>query len=273
MYNNLSRCKTNIVCNQGPQGSQGLAGPIGSRGFDGPTGSTGAQGKQGVGCRGVQGAQGNPGSPGGAQGSTGATGSTGPAVSIINLDVGSMVLRKDNGDPVYNNVLAVSIDASSNPQLDISGNLIPTISNTFTLGTIEKRYKDAFIGPGSLNIAGPNPSIVATIGSDDSGVAYSQFGFATPFLNVGPEIDVDKAVGGWQISVVTDPPLPDPSANPVDLVAQLTEFNGISYPGGTGPKYSLLSGKYGLTGPTGSQGSTGITGCTGVTGITGCTGV
>jgi hypothetical protein len=49
----------------------------------------------------------------------------------------------------------------------ISGNFIPTSSNIYTLGLTGSRWRDIYIGPGSLNIAGPTPSSVpATIGSN-----------------------------------------------------------------------------------------------------------
>ena len=51
-----------------------------------------------------------------------------------------------------------------------------------------------------MNISGPAGSIgQATLGSDDSGVAYTEFGFASPFLNIGPSELTPQAVGGWKI--------------------------------------------------------------------------
>ena len=129
------------------------------------------------------------------------------------------------------------------------------------------------MGPGSLNIAGPTGSDVdATIGSNLSGIAYSQFGFATPFLNVGPNINPLAPLGtvnGWNISGT------GPSGQPfTDLVAQLINTGGSGF---TGPAYSLIN-KNGLTGPTGPSTNVNIayisnTGYTGanlaVTGTTG----
>lgn len=160
------------------------------------------------------------------------------------------------------------------PTIFTNSNLAPLSNNTATLGVTGLRWKDIYIGPGSLNIAGPTGSnTFATIGSNLSGIAYSQFGFATPFINVGPDIDVNAplgTIGGWQISG-TGPT----GENFTDLVAQLISTGGT---GLTGPVYSLIYGKYGptgdtgFTGPTGSTGRTGFTGPTGSTGRTGATG-
>lgn len=263
MYNNLTRCnKTNTIFSQGPQGPQGTPGAIGFRGYDGSTGPTGPQGKQGIGCRGVQGAQGKKGEqgiPGGP------TGNTGPAFSITSTGLGSIVL-KNSETTVYNDVLSVSTDPSGGFRIDICGNIVPSVTNVFSLGTKTLRFQDAFIGPGSINIAGQNPSVVATIGSNDSGIAYSQFGFATPFLNIGPEIGINKAVGGWKINATVDG-----SNNPLDLIAQANIHDGVVGP--YGPTYSLIFGKYGPTGPTGNTGITGTTGTQGSTGITGPAGI
>ena len=147
--------------------------------------------------------------------------------------------------------------------LDISGNIIPTQSNVYTLGLTGARWREIFMGPGSLNIAGPTGSVPATIGSNLSGIAYSQFGFVTPFLNVGPNINPLAplgTIGGWNISGT------GPSGGVfTDLVAQLIDLGGT---GLTGPVYSLLFNN----GYTGSTGPTGVTGRTGPTGITGPTG-
>jgi hypothetical protein len=138
----------------------------------------------------------------------------------------------------------------------ISGNMVPSIDNTYTLGASGNAWKSIYMGPGTLNIQGPtgatNP---ATIGSDVDGVAYAQFGFAAPFLNVGPNIQINKAVGGWQIYGT-------PNIGPsTDLVAQQNTTLGL-----TGPQYSLIFSKTGPTGFTGLQGSTGTQGSTGPTG-------
>ena len=125
------------------------------------------------------------------------------------------------------------------------------------------------MGPGSLNISGPTGFIDATIGSNLAGIAYSQFGFVTPFLNIGPNIDPLSPVGtigGWNIRGIGPT-----GGNFTDLVAQL--IDGTTGAGFTGQIYSLIKGQSGITGPDGNTGP-GFTGPTGLgaTGLTGPTG-
>jgi hypothetical protein len=135
----------------------------------------------------------------------------------------------------------------NNSQIDISGNIVPTQSNLFTLGLTGNRWKEVFIGPGSINIAGPTGESFATIGSNLSGIAYSQLGFVTPFINIGPNIN-DLAplgtIGGWNI-FGTGPT----GEYFTDLRAQLINTGGTGF---TGPSYSLIYNN-GDTGPTGPQ--------------------
>ena len=143
---------------------------------------------------------------------------------------------------------------STGPYLITNSSIIPNVTNTYTLGASGASWKDLFVGPGTINIQGPvGAKNVATIGSDLQGIVYTQYGFASPFLNVGPEIYTDQAVGGWQIIGTGYT-----GANgfvPTDLYAQI---NGQSGP--TGPAYSLIFGKYGPTGYTGPQGTFGLSG-------------
>jgi hypothetical protein len=179
-------------------------------------------------------------------GPTGFTGPTG-TINISGVGTGSILLRNNTGGINYSNIASIN-----EIQMDISGNIVPTLSNVFSLGLTGSRWKEVFMGPGSLNIAGPSGSSVpATIGSNLSGIAYSQFGFASPFLNVGPNISATAplgTIGGWQISG-TGPT----GGNFNNLVTQLID----NTTGGlTGPIYSLL-GNTGPTGPTGIQGTSG----------------
>jgi hypothetical protein len=191
----------------------------------------------------------------GYTGDTGPTGPTGPTgtVSILGPGTGAVLLNGQDG-VYYSRILT-----SNDTELDISGNLIPTASNTFSLGYTGFRWKEIFIGPGSLNIAGPTGDAVpATIGSNLSGIAYSQFGFSTPFLNIGPNIDPFTplgTVGGWNI-FGTGPT----GEYFTDLRAQLINTGGSGF---TGPSYSLIynNGYTGDTGPTGAASS--VTGATG----------
>jgi hypothetical protein len=239
----------------GPVGPEGPTGPgsVGPRGYTGPTGES-VTGPTGRGCRGPTGPSGGP---------TGETGSTGPAGNISVLGPGTGAVLLNGQDGVYYSRILTSNDA----ELDISGNLVPTVSNTFTLGYTGSRWKEIFIGPGSLNIAGPTGSVPATIGSNLSGIAYSQFGFAAPFLNLGPVIDPFAplgTVGGWNI-FGTGPT----GEYFTDLRAQLINTGGSGF---FGPSYSLIYNN-GDTGPTGAASSvTGPQGDTGSQGPTGPTG-
>jgi len=152
---------------------------------------------------------------------------------------------------------------STGPYLTTNSSIIPTATNTFTLGASGASWRDLYVGPGTINIQGPvGAKNIATIGSDLQGIVYTQYGFASPFINVGPEIYSDQAVGGWQIIGTGYS-----GANgfiPTDLYAQI---NGQSGP--TGPVYSLISNQYGPTGFTGHIGLTGPQGFTGQQGPTG----
>lgn len=93
-----------------------------------------------------------------------------------------------------------STDPSGNPSLVVNSNIIPTQSNIFSLGTSTQRWKEVFVGPGTLNIAGPTPtSAVGKIGTNANSLVYTENGFATPFINVGPAISSSGSDGGWRI--------------------------------------------------------------------------
>ena len=109
---------------------------------------------------------------------------------------------------------------------------MPSENNIYNLGSTGLRWADLYMGPGTLNIAGPIGSTgFATIGSDDNSIAYSQFGFATPFINIGPAIQTDKAVGGWQIYSTGAS-----GTSSFDLVVQQNSTTGTF-----GPVYSLIN--------------------------------
>ena len=103
------------------------------------------------------------------------------------------------------------------------------------------------MGPGTLKISGPEGSnIIGTIGTDTSGIVYTELGFATPFINIGPEISpITGALGGYRL-------LPLVEGTDFDLVAQQIDPDG----GGLiGDQYSLIKhrpeGPQGYTGPQG----------------------
>ena len=128
----------------------------------------------------------------------------------------------------------IPIRATTSNTLTITGNLVPTDSLTYSFGTTGARWKEMYIGPGSLNIAGPTGTTgAATLGSDAGGVAYTELGFATPFVNIGPAQLTPTAVGGWQIG-----PTGTQGSNNYDLIARQVDPSGA---GLTGPTYSLLT--------------------------------
>ncbi len=265
------------VGNTGSTGSDGLAGATGSDGATGSTGQDGITGATGGTLAGATGATGQQGSTGemGSVGTQGQTGSTG-FLGVIPQGYGSVVVNGPTGSSNYytSDILQVVAGASGD-YVSIGGSLIPDVSLSYSLGSTGQRWSDIFIGPGTLNIAGPvGSAAVGTIGTDSQGIVYTEFGFASPFLNIGAQQTLPLATGGWVIGATGDPL---DYAN-YDLIAtqNTTDGSGI-----TGPSYSLIrrvgptgatgSDGSGVTGATGSDGSDGVTGATG-TSITGSTG-
>ena len=118
---------------------------------------------------------------------------------VIGPGFGSILLNLPPGsnDVYFSNLLTVSPDA-----VTVSTALVPNVDNTLSLGLETLRWRDFYVGPGTINIAGPpgsaNPGL---IGSDPAGVINTQFGFSTPFINVGPIFSPEVgALGGWRIS-------------------------------------------------------------------------
>jgi hypothetical protein len=161
-------------------------------------------------------------------------------------------------DTVAKEVIHNSIISLSSPNtVVVAGNIVPNTSLAYSLGTSSLRYADAFFGPGSINIAGPS-NASATIGTDSQGIIYTQSGFASPFINIGPAQLTPQAVGGWKIGPTGTQGTPG-----FGLVAQELQANGG---GPTGPIYSLINQPTGPTGSTGQQGEPGATGINGVSG-------
>jgi hypothetical protein len=95
--------------------------------------------------------------------------------------------------------------------------------------------------------------IQARIGTDANSIVYTESGFATPFINIGPAINTldPGAIGGWVIG-----PTGLYGTNDYDLIAQL-KLEKVGLPAGlTGPTYSLIKrpGQTGPQGPAGDQG-------------------
>lgn len=140
------------------------------------------------------------------------------SISTTKIVIGKTTLTDD-----------ISLDGTQLSSLTINNSLIPFSTLIYDLGNPLKRWRSVYIGPGTINIATESESI-GTIGTDSDGVVYSQFGFATPYINIGPEISTNNAVGGWRLQSLGDPTEPT-----FDLVIQQNSINGL-----VGPVYSLI---------------------------------
>ena len=268
----------------GATGTTGVTGRTGSTGVTGTTGPTGTTGRTGAtGRTGVTGSTGMTGSTGitgttgttGRRGATGHTGSVGPTgrvgiEGIIPLGAtGSMLLNYPTGsNDVYTTDTIQVVREAENDQVLVTGDIVPTSDNKYTLGATGQAWKEIVMGPGTLQIYGPDQTSLATLGADRNGVAYTESGFSTPFINVGPEISPDTGVvGGWKVG-----PTGIAGTSDFDLIAREIIAGST---GTTGPDYSLIKrvGPTGRTGKTGHTGRTGVTGKTGATGMTGTTGI
>jgi hypothetical protein len=277
-YNNYlgsNRCCAVSSVTTGSQGPAGPAGAIGPAGVQGATGSTGPKGATGIGCRGPTGPPGPPGPSGGATGATGAQGDTGATLGVIGsfgiTGSTASILLAYPPEPgttgiYYTNAIKLYNSGAGNTGTDIifSGNLIPDLTNTYTLGRPDLTWKDINIGPGTVTFVYPGGSTAATISANIASIVYTETGFATPFINIGPAIDQFLPFGtasGWQIGSTGTLGQPD-----FDLITQAVGATGL-----TGPIYSLIKnpGPQGATGSTGATGATGSTGSTGAQGVTG----
>ena len=154
----------------------------------------------------------------------GIQGPTGPGFQTFTGPTGSVLFF--NGTTVTGST-GLSFTPGSN--LVVAGSILPATTLTYSLGSTGSRWSDMYVGPGSINIKGPGSS-VGTIGTDSQGIVYTETGFATPFVNIGPAQLTPSAVGGWKIG----PTGTQGTAN-FDLVAQENDTSGSP----TGPVYSL----------------------------------
>lgn len=173
-----------------------------------------------------------PTGPQGVPGTASFTGATGPA--------GSFTFTGSTGSVLFFSGLSVTgstgLSFTPGANLVVAGSVLPSTTLTYSLGSTGARWSDMYVGPGSINIKGPGTS-VGTIGTDSQGIVYTETGFATPFVNIGPAQLTPSAVGGWKIG----PTGTQGTAN-FDLVAQENSVTGSP----TGPVYSLTRN----TGPT-----------------------
>ncbi len=112
-----------------------------------------------------------------------------------------------------------------------SNSILPKDTLQYSLGSTGQRWKDMYVGPGTINILGPPGSLNdATLGSDTNGIAYTQHGFASPFINIGPIVGVPDSVGGWQLGPTGSTGTPQ-----FDLIATENTSSGL-----IGPSFSLI---------------------------------
>ena len=252
----------------GPTGAQGDLGATGAQGDPGTAVNTGATGPQGLnGFFGGTGPTGETG-PQGIDGTAANTGATGPQGTSFSFSGPTGAILYFDGNSVTG-----TTDFTYTPGgtgMYIMGNIIPGQNNTYDLGVTGAVWRSINMGPGTLNIAGPSGSnVIGTLGTDQNAIVYTQYGFATPFINIGPAInELDPgAIGGWVIGPTGTFGAPD-----YDLIVQ-QKLPGAALPAGlTGPIYSLLYGRTGWTGPQGAEGSQGSQGADGAQGSDGAQG-
>ena len=81
-----------------------------------------------------------------------------------------------------NNTLNFGFEVSKYPDSYLKEN------NIYNLGSPGFRWQEIYIGPGTLNIAGPTGSLNdGKLGADLNGIIYTEFGFETPFINIGSQ--------------------------------------------------------------------------------------
>jgi hypothetical protein len=150
-----------------------------------------------------------------------------------NLDVLQNVKIRNNleiNDIVLSKTIITGPTGPTGPALQINAHFVPSIDNQYSLGSFTNKWKDLYVGPGTINIVGITGNVFATIGTDLQSIIYTETGFATPFINIGPVISSARAVGGWNIQSLGVPYTPS-----FDLVAQENSISGL-----TGPIYSLI---------------------------------
>lgn len=190
--------------------------------------------------KGVAGAPGTAGTPGtegttGATGSTGATGETGPA--------GAPGSTGAQGAPGVCDIAEL---------LSVNGNLVPTLDNTYSLGTETLRWKSLQLGPGTLWI---QDSVVVPPTQVAIRVANGAMLLdGADSLRVG---NVRLTATGLTSELPNSPiTLGDNSFN---SYVQL-QTNGLKFKDGTIQSTAALGGTIGPPGPQGPQGPQGPAG-------------
>lgn len=139
-----------------------------------------------------------------------------------------LVVNKNNLNEItYSNKIE-----TNQIEVVIDANVVPIENIKYSLGSNDKKWKDLYVGPGTINIAAPNEEVSATLRADNSAKTFAEYGFSTPELNVGGFETNSQIVGGWNITKSGTQ-----GTSSFDLVAQ--ELSETGSP--TGPKYSLIN--------------------------------
>ncbi len=235
---------------KGAAGSDGSAGSAGSAGKDGKDGSDGTNGKNGNdGATGANGATGST----GATGATGATGSTGLAgVSGATGTAGATGAAGLNGVCDLTQILPVN------------GDLLPSLDNAYTLGSLTNRWKSLQLGPGTLWIQDSEVTPAKQVGITVKSGALLLDGADS--LRIG---NIRLTETGLSSEDPNGPlTLGGPNfANYVEL-----QSGGIKFKDGTIQSTAASGSGNGTPGPQGPAGPVGPAGVKGDTGATGAKG-
>ena len=170
--------------------------------------------------------------------------------TLLNLVNNSTITRND-----------VNFYTSDYNIMTLDGDLLPTKTNTYSLGSEELYWAELKVGPGTISLVSKNNKL-ANIGLDANGIIYLDSGVSTQNIIITQTPTNVDEFGGWLISAIIDP-----INNEFDLVAQQIAY-GTDILNLIGDQYSIIKNK-GQTGDTGSIGNTGSIGPTGYIGPTG----
>jgi hypothetical protein len=73
--------------------------------------------------------------------------------------------------------------SSTGTTIIFNGDLIPSSTNTFSVGSVDNLVKSIHIGPGTV-VIGPT----GTLGNDPNGIIYAEYGLAAPTIALGASI-------------------------------------------------------------------------------------
>ena len=193
----------------------------------------------------------------GPTGSTGLTYKEGPTGPVLTLkgdlipsehDVYSLGSTGTRWRELYVSTGSIHIGAATlsatGSAIIFNGDLIPATTNVFSVGNADSLLRSMHIGPGTVFI-GPT----GTLGNDDNGIMYSQYGFAAPTLALGASVPGATGLveGGVRMTLTG-------STGPIQY--QHIGTGGVA----NGPVYTIMTTDTQNTGPTGPTGVIGIPG-------------